>query len=159
MTEITVTEGSGNVFADLEVSNAEEELPKAQLTYRIRAAIEQQGLPRAEAAKLLGVRQPQAAMLMRNRSGNFSIGRLMGSLAKLGQDVQITVRPRSPERTSGRVQLLAPPAAAAPIPEAPRARNGMPLELLREPTYVRCLRTSAGRLSRYPPPRNSARAR
>ena len=113
MSETTVAEGSGNVFADLEVSNADEELLKAQLTYRIHTAIKDQGLPQAEAAKLLGLCQPQAAMLMRNRSGNFSIGRLMGFLAKLGQDVQITVRPKSPEQTSGRVQLLAPPAAPA----------------------------------------------
>ena len=109
MSETTVTQGSGNVFADLEVPNAGEELLKAQLTYWIHAAIQGQGLSQAAAAKLLGVRQPQAAMLMRNRSGNFSIGRLMGFLVKLGQDVQITVRPKSPERTSGRVEIHGQP--------------------------------------------------
>jgi predicted XRE-type DNA-binding protein len=113
MSETMVTEGSGNVFADLEVPNAEEELLKAQLAYRIRAALKEQGLPQAEAAKLLGIRQPQAAMLMRNRAGNFSIGRLMGFLARLGQDVQITVQPKSPEQTSGRVQLREPHEAPA----------------------------------------------
>ena len=30
---------------------------------------------------------------MRNRAGNFSIGRLMEFLTALGQDVQITVKP------------------------------------------------------------------
>jgi len=30
---------------------------------------------------------------MRNRAGNFSIGRLLDFLTALGQDVQITVRP------------------------------------------------------------------
>ena len=33
MSEIRVTEGSDNIFADLEVPDAEEELLKAQLTY------------------------------------------------------------------------------------------------------------------------------
>ena len=33
------------------------------------------------------------AALMRNRAGNFSIGRLMEFLTALGQDVKITVKP------------------------------------------------------------------
>ena len=32
-------------------------------------------------------------MLMRNRAGNFSAGRLMEFLTALGQDVRITVKP------------------------------------------------------------------
>lgn len=107
MSETEVTEGSENVFADLDVPNADEELLKAQLTYQIRAVIEERSLSLSETAGLLGIRQPQVAMLARNRPGNFSVGRLMRFLAELGQDVKITVRPKAPERASGRVQLLA----------------------------------------------------
>jgi predicted XRE-type DNA-binding protein len=106
MGEIEVTESSGNVFADLEVAKAEEELLKVQLTYQIHATIEERGLTQAQAAALLGIHQPQAAMLMRNRSGNFSIARLMQFLTKLGQDVQITLRPKATESDSGQVRLL-----------------------------------------------------
>jgi predicted XRE-type DNA-binding protein len=41
--------------------------------YRI---IRQRGLTQTEAAKLLGVKQPQVSLLMRNRSGNFSMSAL-----------------------------------------------------------------------------------
>jgi Helix-turn-helix domain len=33
------------------------------------------------------------AALLRNRAGNFSVGRLMEFLNRLGQDVRITVKP------------------------------------------------------------------
>jgi predicted XRE-type DNA-binding protein len=48
-------------------------------------------------AKILGVRQPQVSLLMRNRAGNFSVGRLMEFLMALRQDVEIRVRPSRKE--------------------------------------------------------------
>lgn len=45
-----------------------------------------------------GIQQPHVAALMRNRSGTFSIERLMQFLTALGQDVEITVRPTRKER-------------------------------------------------------------
>jgi predicted XRE-type DNA-binding protein len=51
------------------------------------------GLTQVELAKILGARQPQISLLMRNRAGNFSVGRLMEFLTALRQDVEITVRP------------------------------------------------------------------
>jgi len=116
VSEIRVTEGSDNVFADLEVPDAEEELLKAQLTYEIRSAIEARGLTRVRAAELLGIGQAQASMLMRNRSGSLSVARLMHLLTRLGQDVQITVRPTPPEHPTGRVRLLVQPPEPAPAP-------------------------------------------
>ncbi len=86
------TGSSGNVFADLGLPNPEQELVKAGLTLRIHRIIRQRGLTQKEAAAILGVKQPQVSLLMRNRSGNFSIGRLMDFLTALGQDVKITVR-------------------------------------------------------------------
>jgi predicted XRE-type DNA-binding protein len=106
MSEIEVTEGSGNVFADLEVADAEEELLKAQLTHQIHTIIKQRGLTQTKAAELLGVHQPQVSMLMRSRSGSFSVARLMRFLARLDQDVQITVQPKAPDHAGGRVQVL-----------------------------------------------------
>jgi predicted XRE-type DNA-binding protein len=51
-----------------------------------------------EMAKILGVRQPQVSLLMRNRAGNFWIGRLMEFLTALRRDVEIAVRPTRKER-------------------------------------------------------------
>ena len=88
-----VTQGSGNVFADLGLPNPEQELLKAQLTLQIYSILKDSGMTQVEIAKILGVRQPQVSLLMRNRAGNFSVGRLMEFLTALRQDVEITVRP------------------------------------------------------------------
>ena len=92
-----VTESSGNVFADLDLPNPEQELLKAQLTLQIYTILKGSGMTQVEIAKILGVQQPQVSLLMRNRAGNFSVGRLMEFLTALRQDVQITVRPARKE--------------------------------------------------------------
>ena len=91
--EITHEVSSGNVFADLGFPNAEQELMKAQLTLQIYRIIKHRGITQAEAAKTLGIKQPHVSLLMRNRAGTFSVGRLMEFLTALGQDVEVTVRP------------------------------------------------------------------
>src|ERR1019366_1729344 len=88
-----VTVGSRNVFADLGLPNPEQELLKAQLTLQIYTILKASGMTQVDIAKVLGVQQPQVSSLMRNRAGNFSVGRLMEFLTALRQDVEITVRP------------------------------------------------------------------
>jgi predicted XRE-type DNA-binding protein len=88
-----VTEGSGNVFADLGLHNADQELMKARLTLQIYRIIKERGITQTEAGKILSIPQPHVSALARNRSGNFSVGRLIDFLTALGQDVEITVRP------------------------------------------------------------------
>ena len=92
-----VTEGSGNIFADLGLPNPEQELLKAQLTLQVYSILKDSGMTQVEIAKILGVQQPQVSLLMRNRAGNFSVGRLMEFLTALRQDVEITVRPTRKE--------------------------------------------------------------
>jgi predicted XRE-type DNA-binding protein len=88
-----VTEGSDNLFADLGLPNADQELLKARLTLQIYRIIKDRGITQTEAGKILGIPQPHVSALARNRSGNFSVGRLIDFLTALGQDVEITVRP------------------------------------------------------------------
>ena len=92
-TDLEIAESSGNVFRDLGLPNPEQEMMKTRLTLQIYRIIRERGLTQAQAAKVLGVKQPQVSLLMRNRSGSFSAGRLMEFLTALGQDVEITVRP------------------------------------------------------------------
>jgi len=89
----SVTEGSGNVSADLGLPNADQELMKARLTLQIYRIIKERGITQTEAGKILGIPQPHVSALARNRSGNFSVGGLIVFLTALGQDVEITVRP------------------------------------------------------------------
>ena len=88
-----LAEGSGNVFADLGLPNADQELMKARLTLQIYRIIKDRGITQTEAGKILGIPQPHVSALARNRAGNFSVGRLIDFLTALGQDVEITVRP------------------------------------------------------------------
>jgi len=88
-----ITESSGNIFADLGLPNAEQELMKAQLTLQIYRIIKKRGITQTEAARILGVKRPHVSLLMRYRAGTCSIGRLMEFLTTLGQDVEVTIRP------------------------------------------------------------------
>jgi predicted XRE-type DNA-binding protein len=92
-----VIQSSGNVFADLGLPNAGQEMMKARLTLQIARIIKDRGLTQAGAAKILGVQQPLVSALMRNRAGTFSVGRLIDFLTALGQDVEITVTPARKE--------------------------------------------------------------
>jgi predicted XRE-type DNA-binding protein len=101
----TITESSGNVFADLGVPNADQEVVKAELTLQIYRIIKQSGLTQTQTAKVLGIKQPHVALLMHNRSGNFSVGRLMEFLTALGQDVRVAVSPSHKEHGEMSVTL------------------------------------------------------
>lgn len=89
---VPIVQSSSNVFADLGLPNPEQELMKAHLTLQIYRIIKQRGMTQTDAAEALGIRQPHVSLLMRNRAGGFSVGRLMEFLTALGQDVEITVR-------------------------------------------------------------------
>ena len=83
--------GSGNVFRDLRVPGAEEELTKSALLFELGEAIKSRGLRQVEAAKLLGIPQPQVSNLLRGRTSGFSVQRLSMLLARLGKGVTIVV--------------------------------------------------------------------
>jgi len=102
---VKVEKSSGNVFADLGLPHPEQELLKARLTLRIYRLVKKRGLKQADAGKILGIKQPHVSALMRNRSGSFSVERLMDFLTALGQDVEITVKPA--RKKHGEVSLVA----------------------------------------------------
>ena len=103
---ITVEEGSGNVFADLGLPDAEERLAKAELALRIAAAIGARRLTQARAAALLGIDQPKVSRRLRGQLSGFSTERLMQFLTRLGRDVDIMVRPVGRSRRQGRVRVV-----------------------------------------------------
>jgi predicted XRE-type DNA-binding protein len=100
-----IAEGSGNVFADLGLPHPEREQLKSHLTLRIYRLIKERGLTQVEAGKVLGMKQPHVSALMRGQSGTFSVERLMEFLTLLGQDVEITVRPK--RKSHGEVSVVA----------------------------------------------------
>jgi predicted XRE-type DNA-binding protein len=105
-TDIPVTPGSGNVFADLGFAEPEEELTKAQLASHIRQVIQRRRLTQVAAAALMGIDQPKVSALLNGRLANVSADRLMRLLTALGQDVEIVVRERSSSLDKGRIRVI-----------------------------------------------------
>lgn len=105
--DIPVTRGSGNVFADLGMSNPEERLAKAQLASLIDDVIRERALTQQDAAALMGIDQPKVSHLLRGRLSGFSTQRLIDFLNALGRDVEIVVRAAPKSRKRGRMHVAA----------------------------------------------------
>ena len=92
--EIEVTPSCGNVFADLNLPDPELLLAKAKLCVKISRLIKERRLTQKQAAKLMGLTQPNVSDLLRGRLDGFTLDRLFRCLDALGQEVEIVVRPK-----------------------------------------------------------------
>ena len=86
--------GSGNVFADVGLPDAELHLLKAEIVNRIDDIPKERRLTQAAAARIMGISQPDVSKMLRGLFRGFSLERLLALLAALGQDVTIDVRRR-----------------------------------------------------------------
>jgi len=94
---VEVHRGSGNVFADLGLADAEKLRIKTGLVIEIRKAMRSQGLTQQEAAKRMGITQPKVSDMVRGEFSNLSERKLMDCLTRLGYDIEIKVRPAKAE--------------------------------------------------------------
>ena len=85
---------SGNVYADLGDSQADEMLVKARLAFKIGEIIKQRQLTQVEAADLLGLTQPKLSGLLRGQLRGVSQSKMLECLKRLGRDAQIAIRKR-----------------------------------------------------------------
>jgi predicted XRE-type DNA-binding protein len=83
--------GSGNIFADLGLDDADELYTRTALGIQVMKTIRQNGLNQKEAGKLLALKQPEVSAIMRAKYSRFSQERLIGFLNKLEQKVTIQV--------------------------------------------------------------------
>jgi predicted XRE-type DNA-binding protein len=90
---VEVQHGSGNVFADLGLPDADKLKIKAGLVIEIRMAMRRLGLTQQEAAKRMGITQPKVSDMMRGDFSNLSERKLMDCLNRLGYDIEIKVKP------------------------------------------------------------------
>jgi len=106
--EVEFYVGSGNVFADLGLPNAEELYLKTTLAIEIQLAIKAKRLTRLRAASKLGISKEQLAALLDDTPFDYSIDQLIGYLNCLGRDVILSasVQARVPK-----AQEKAQPAA------------------------------------------------
>jgi len=94
--QIDFEEGSGNVFADLEMENADELFARARLGYCVYKILEEQKLKQREIAALLGIAQPDVSHLMNGHFNRFTTDKLLTFLKRLNRKVTIQVSPRRP---------------------------------------------------------------
>jgi predicted XRE-type DNA-binding protein len=105
MTKKDYEVSSGNVFEDIGIANADEHLVKAQLVFKIDRLLKARRLKQADAAGLLGIRQPDVSKLLRGEFRQFSVERLLRFLVALNQDVEIIVKPHRGKNNSPTLQV------------------------------------------------------
>lgn len=95
-----------NIFEDIGIENADEELTKAELAWEIDQIIKKRKLTQAKAAEIMGINQPKVSSLLRRKLLGFSVERLIHFLNLLGQDIDIVVRPKPRSRKTARVNVI-----------------------------------------------------
>jgi predicted XRE-type DNA-binding protein len=103
------TKGSGNIFADLGLPNAEEHQLKAVLVVQLKHLIAERGLSQVATAKLVEMKQPDLSKLLRGQLKLVSVEKLLRMLTAFDQDVEITLKPHRKRGETGRITFI--PAA------------------------------------------------
>src|SRR6267378_2268458 len=102
-----VVPSSGNVFADLGITNAEEKQTKVRLAVAINQIIQGRKLSQTAAARRLKVNQPKVSALSNYQLEGFSVERLMKFVTALDRDVDIIIRRVARSRKGGRILVTA----------------------------------------------------
>lgn len=89
--------GSGNVFADLGLPDAEIEFAKAQLAAMLRDIIRERRLTQKQAARVLGIDQAKVSAIMNGKVSGYTYDRLVRYLNQLGRDVTLLIGPEKAE--------------------------------------------------------------
>lgn len=99
--------GSGNIFADLGLPDADDLLLKSQTVIELHRLIKVRKLTQTAAAKRIGIAQPDLSNLLRGRFRGYSVERLMRMLTSFDSDVEIVVRPHKKAGKQGRITFTA----------------------------------------------------
>lgn len=95
-----IIEGSDNIFSDLNIEQADLQKAKADLAIEIEKIIKNRKLTQAQAAKLIGAKQPDISNLKNGQLKGFTFERLMLFLIRLNRDIKLSVKrvPRKSRR-------------------------------------------------------------
>lgn len=94
-TDTAIEVGSSNVFADVNLPEAEQRLSKAKIALYIEKLIQEQELTQAMAAEKMGLTQPDVSLIVRGQLKGFSLDRLLAAVMCLGNDVVINIKPKA----------------------------------------------------------------
>lgn len=106
---VTFETGSGNVFRDMGLPDAEERLAKAELARIVRGIVrdrmQREGWTQARGARTLGIAPADMSALMRGKLAGFSQERLAQFLTRLDMDVRIQIAPRPAGKAQAEVTV------------------------------------------------------
>jgi predicted XRE-type DNA-binding protein len=91
--KIEFERSTGNVFADIGIANPEQTLAKAEIARQVNKIIEARQLTQSDAAAILGIDQPRVSALSKGRLSVFSLEKLMQFASRLGNQVEISIKP------------------------------------------------------------------
>ena len=83
--------GSGNIFVNLGLKDADQLLTRSQIGYHVYKILEGRKLKQREIASVLGVAQPDVSHLMNGHFSRFTTDKLLDFLKRLDQKVTIEV--------------------------------------------------------------------
>jgi predicted XRE-type DNA-binding protein len=89
--EIEVEKGSGNIFADLGLEDADELLARSQIGFFVFKILEDKKLKQREVANILGIAQSDVSHLMNGHFSRFTTDKLLNFLKRLERKVTIQV--------------------------------------------------------------------
>ena len=95
-TETQFEEGSGNVFADLELDDSDKLFARAKIGFHVYQILKKKNLAQREIAALLGVKQPEVSHLMNGHFSRFTTDKLLDFLKRLERKVTIRISPHKP---------------------------------------------------------------
>jgi predicted XRE-type DNA-binding protein len=95
-TNIVFEQGSGNVFADLELGDADELFLRAQIGFYVFKLLEAKNLKQRDMAVLLGIAQPEVSHLMNGHYSRFTTDKLLDFLKRLDRKVTIQIGSHKP---------------------------------------------------------------
>lgn len=90
-TKIEFEEGSGNVFADLGLTDADELYARAQIGFGVYEILRSKNLRQREIAALLEIPQPEVSHLMNGHFSRFTTDKLLDFLKRLDRKVTIKI--------------------------------------------------------------------
>lgn len=84
--------GSGNVFADAGLADADELYFRAQLALMIANIIRDRGLTQREAAAVTRLAQPDVSAIVKGKLVGISVERLLRALKALGKGIELHIK-------------------------------------------------------------------
>jgi predicted XRE-type DNA-binding protein len=94
--KIEYEEGSGNVYADLGLEDADELLTRSKIGFHVYKILADRKLKQREIAALLGIKQPEVSHLMNGHFSRFTTDKLLEFLKRLDRKVTIRISPHKP---------------------------------------------------------------